>query len=69
MLEEVPETPILEDIKTKVKEHGFAVLFEVCVELQDLQNVSPVRACIRGPSVVVFRPICYCPNLVPIEDL
>ena len=52
-----------------VKEHGFDVLFAVCVELQDLQNVSPVRACIRGPSVVVFRPICYCPNLVPIEDL
>ena len=64
VLEEVPETPILEDIQTKVKEHGFDVLFAVCVELQDLQNVSPVRACIRGPPVpTVGNNLCSLPSL------
>ena len=39
-LEAVQENPIFEDGRTKVKEHGFAVLFAACVELQELLRAA-----------------------------
>ena len=40
LLEAVQENPIFEDGRTKVKEHGFAVLFAACVELQELLRAA-----------------------------
>jgi hypothetical protein len=40
VLEAVPEAPIFVDGRSKVKEHGFAVLFAACVELQELLRAA-----------------------------